>query len=94
MYDYDKLGEYAKYFKIFEESINDILKGYADSMMQKLPIDQDTNRPDLEIVTKQAINIKMAADKAKIMLDYYYAAYLNIKEKEETIDEGVNKAGE
>lgn len=93
-YNLENLGEYATYFSIFLESINDILKGYADGMMQKLPIDKD-GKPDYEAVASHAKNLKVATDKAKNMLDYYYAAYLtmaNSMEKETENDEGVNES--
>lgn len=98
-YNLEALGEYGVYFSIFEESIRDILKEYADKMMQKLPIDMDTNRPDVEEVYKQAEGLKVAYDKAKTMLDFYYAAYLGMNEAatmkaEEQKDEGSNEAGD
>ena len=103
-YNLENLGEYAMYFSIFLESINDILKGYADSMMQKLPIGED-GTPDYEAVAAHAKNLKTATDKAKTILDYYYAAYLtmanNIDDipvvpvehmEEELADEGANES--
>ena len=97
-YDLTALGEYGVYFSIFEGSVRDILKEYADKMMQQLPIDMDTNRPDVEEVYKQAEGLKVACDKAKTMLDFYYAAYLGMNETakitEEQKDEGSEQAGD
>ena len=88
-------GEFGK---IIEGSVRDILKEYADKMMQQLPIDMDTNRPDVEEVYKQAEGLKVACDKAKTMLDFYYAAYLGMNETakitEEQKDEGSEQAGD
>ena len=98
-YDLTALGEYGVYFSIFEETIRDILKEYADKMMQKLPFDKETGKPEVEEVYKQAEGLKVAYDKAKTMLDYYYAAYLGMNEAakikaEEQKDEGPNENGD
>ena len=97
-YDLTILGEYGVYFSIFEDSIRDILKEYADKMMENLPFDKKTGTPDVEEVYKQAEGLKTAYDKAKTMLDFYYAAYLGMKEAakiiEEKKDEGPNETGD
>lgn len=90
-YDVRALGEYAAPFVIFKECVKDILKQYAETMMDKVSIDRETGKPDYDQVTAACKNMLIAYEKSRSMLDIYYCCYLAMaemnKKKAEKIDE-------
>lgn len=91
-YDMKPLGGYAAQFVIFKECVKDILKGYAESMMDKVAIDKETGNPDLDQVATACKNMSVAYAKSKAMLDYYYCCYLGMAEvdREKTESKGTD----
>ena len=105
-WDLKALKEYARYFLIFKNAIDRVVRDYAEHCTEQLPIDKESGQPDLDKLMIQCKNLKIARDKADDMLDWYYATYLTlatkvdeepkipveVKETEE--DETTNKTGE
>lgn len=104
-YNVQALGEYAAPFVIFKECVKNILKEYAETMMDKVAIDRESGKPDYDQVTAACKNMLIAYEKSRSMLDIYYCCYLAMaemdkkkteetNEKETDNNEGVNKAGD
>lgn len=75
------LGEYAPYFLIFKNAVEKVVREYAESLTETLPIDKESGQPDYDKLMVQCKNLKIARDKASEMLDWYYACYLTMATK-------------
>jgi hypothetical protein len=103
-----ELGRYARYFLIFKNAVDRVVRSYAESCTERVPVDEN-GEPNFELVAKQCNNLMIAKDKADSLLDWYYVTYktmaMNDKEpeviktpddiqSEEVKDEGTDEAGE
>lgn len=103
-----ELGRYARYFLIFKNAVDRVVRSYAESCTEQVPVDEN-GQPNFELVAKQCNNLMIAKDRADELLDWYYVTYktmaMNDKEpeviktpddiqSEEVKDEGTDEAGE
>lgn len=72
------LGEYAPYFLVFKNAVEKVVREYAESLTEHLPIDKESGQPDFEALKIQCKNLKIAKDKAAELLDWYYSCYITI----------------
>lgn len=103
-----ELGRYARYFLIFKNAVDRVVRTYAESCTEQVPVDEN-GQPNFELVAKQCNNLMIAKDRADELLDWYYVTYkamaMNDKEpeviktpddiqSEEVKDEGTDETGE
>ena len=80
-----ELGRYARYFLIFKNAVDRVVRSYAESCTEQVPVDEN-GQPNFELVAKQCNNLMIAKDRADELLDWYYVTYktmaMNEKEPE------------
>lgn len=69
-----ELGRYARYFLIFKNAVDRVVRSYAEACTEQVPVDEN-GEPNFELVAKQCKNLMIAKDRADELLDWYYVTY-------------------